>query len=93
MSDERTCGARFAFLNEAIPPMNGPRTTTEYEDTTALIGRTFRTVGILVAVTVLFVGALSAGAVLVTSKAVGAAPPPAAEPPPSAPTTKKPLSI
>jgi hypothetical protein len=39
-----------------------------------LVGRTFRTVVLLVAACVLFVGALSAGAVFLASKAVSASP-------------------
>lgn len=67
---------------------------TPYEESTRLLSRTFRTVGILVAATVLFVGALSAAAVFVASKAVGAESPAAAsESTQAAPAAKKPLSI
>lgn len=69
---------------------NEPQTTA-YEESTRLLSKTLRTVAILVAVTVLFVGALSAAAVFVASKAVGASS--AAEPAPAAPPIKKTLSI
>ena len=73
--------------------MNEPQRTA-YEESTRLLSKTARTVGILVAVTVLFVGALSTAAVLVTSKAVGASSPAAAAESTSAATAaKKPLSI
>jgi hypothetical protein len=60
-----------------------------------LFVQTLRTVVVLVGACVLFVGALSAAAVLITSKAVGSASPSseAHESPAPAATPKKPLSI
>jgi hypothetical protein len=58
---------------------------------TTLARRTLRTVALLVGACVLFVGALSAIAVAVTSRALGARSEAAATEP--APNAKKPLSI
>ncbi|HVJ90513.1 MAG TPA: hypothetical protein VM580_11975 [Labilithrix sp.] len=57
-----------------------------------LFGRTLRTVVILVAACVLFVGALSVAAVAITSKAVGSSPT-AVEVDTATPVAKKPRSI
>ncbi len=58
-----------------------------------LFKKTLRTVAILVGACVLFVGALSAAAVAITSRAFGTAPASAAELSKPDATAKKPLSI
>ena len=66
-------------------------------DTTTLVKRTLRTVGLLVLACVLFVGALSAIAVSVTSRALGkdtrTTTEASSEAAPGAAAPKKPLSI
>lgn len=65
-------------------------------DTTTLVKRTLRTVALLVLACVLFVGALSAIAVSVTSRALGASTTGdsrSSEPAPGSAAPKKPLSI
>jgi len=58
-----------------------------------LLARTLKTVAILVSACVLFVGALSLAAVLVTSKAVGSAGVEAQKADPPSTNVKKPTSI
>ena len=58
-----------------------------------LFRRTLRTMAVLVAACVVFVGGLSGAAVLIASKAVGASPPPSAEARDPSTSSKKPLSI
>ena len=59
----------------------------------SLVRQTLRTMGILVAACVLFVGVLSVIAVAVTSRAVGASSSPAVEAKETPSAAKKPLSI
>lgn len=76
-------------------PPSGPLVVSE-ESEGDLARRTLRTVAVLVAACVLFVGLLSVTAVLVTSRAVGSDAAAAAQRVPAAPEAlgaKKPLSI
>jgi hypothetical protein len=61
------------------------------ESDSDLLRRTLRMVGVLVALCVIFVGALSVAAVAITTRAVSAGAP--AKPADTAETAKKPLSI
>ncbi len=65
----------------------------EMNHTRSLAARTWRTVVLLVAACVLFVGTLSAAAVFVASKAAAASPAPSSAAETRDTGTKKPLSI
>jgi hypothetical protein len=56
------------------PAPSASRLAITGADSSDLFGQTLRTVAILVGACVLFVGALSAAAVTITSKAMGASP-------------------
>ena len=67
--------------------------TSKNDSESNLAGRTLRTVGVLVAACVLFVGVLSVVAVAVTSRAVSAGAATTEAPSGAATQAKKPLSI